>query len=87
MQQEILPGLVVPLVSKEDAILSELLWIQQGSGKSTRDVLQMLKGAEAVDWEYLRSQASKLNVAIELSRIEEALSSGLPPELYFRGLK
>jgi len=79
-RQEILPGLIVPLVSKEDAILSKLLWIQQGSGKSTRDVIQMLKGADDVDWKYLRLQAVKLNVTTELSNIEEALSSGHPPE-------
>jgi hypothetical protein len=79
-RQEILPGLIVPLVAKEDAILSKLLWIQQGSGKSTRDVIQMLKGAEDVDWKYLRAQALKLRLASELSEIEEALSSGLDPE-------
>ena len=30
--REIAPGLIAPLVSKEDAILSKLLWIQMGSG-------------------------------------------------------
>jgi len=79
-RQEIFPGLVVPLVAKEDAILSKLIWIQQGSGKSRRDVIQMLKGAEDLDWQYLRSLAAKLGLASELSDVEEALSAGLKPE-------
>jgi len=32
--EEILSGIVVPLVSKEDAILSKLIWISKGSNKS-----------------------------------------------------
>ena len=46
---EISPGLTAPLVSKEDAILSKLLWIQQGSGKSRHDVIEMLKRDEDLD--------------------------------------
>ena len=47
--REISPGLTAPLVSKEDAILSKLLWIQQGSGKSRHDVIEMLKRDEDLD--------------------------------------
>jgi hypothetical protein len=79
-RQEIFPGLVVSLVSREDSILSKLLWIQQGSGKSRRDVIQMLKSTEDVDWKYLRLQALKLGLASELVEIEGALSSRLEPE-------
>ena len=32
--QEVAPGLTIPLVEKGDAILSKLLWIKLGSGKS-----------------------------------------------------
>lgn len=35
--KELLPGVHAPLVSKEDAILSKLLWIKQGSAKSEQD--------------------------------------------------
>jgi len=35
-------GLTVRLVSKEDAIISKLLWLQRGSAKSRNDVLGML---------------------------------------------
>ena len=36
------PGVEVPMVSKEDALLSKLLWIKQGSSKSRDDVIGML---------------------------------------------
>ena len=44
--REILPGLTVPLVGKEDAIVSKLLWIQQGSHKARHDVKMMLSRDE-----------------------------------------
>ena len=47
--REIIPGLMAPLVSKEDAILSKLLWIQTGSHKSRHDVIEMLKRDEDLD--------------------------------------
>ena len=75
-RQELLPGLTVPLVSREDAILSKLIWIQLGSEKSKRDVIKMLESAESLDWTYLRREALKLGLATELSRIEEAAQSG-----------
>lgn len=35
---ELFPGVVVPLVSHVDAILSKLVWVQKGSHRSRRDV-------------------------------------------------
>src|SRR3954453_19948549 len=75
-RQELIPGLTIPLVSREDAILSKLLWIQLGSEKSKRDVMKMLGDAEDLDWARLRGEALKLGLATELSRIEEATQSG-----------
>ena len=72
----VLPGLTIPLVFREDAILSKLLWIQLGSEKSKRDAMQMLGGAENLDWTRLREEALRLGLATELSRIEEAAQSG-----------
>jgi hypothetical protein len=74
-RQELLPGLTISLVSREDAILSKLLWIRLGSEKSKRDVIQMLRGAENMDWTRLRKEALRLGLATELSRIEEAAKS------------
>jgi len=79
-RQQLLPGLTVRLVAKEDAILSKLLWVRLGSGKSKRDVIQMLKGKEEVNRTHLREQALKLGLAKELDQIEEAVSSGRHPE-------
>ena len=73
---EVAPGLTVPLVAKEDAILSKLFWIKLGSGKSRRDAIQMLKNPEELDITDLRKQALGLGLASELSRIEEAAASG-----------
>ena len=55
-------GLEVPMVSREDAILSKLLWIKQGSGKSSADVTAMLRRTEPVDVEYVERQAEALGV-------------------------
>ncbi len=79
-RQQLLPGLTVRLVAKEDAILSKLLWIRLGSGKSIRDVIQMLKGKEDVNRAHLREQALKLGLAKELHEVEEAVASGHHPE-------
>ena len=79
-RQQILPNLTVPLVAKEDAILSKLLWIRLGSGKSKRDVIQMLKGKEDINRTHFREQALKLGLAKELHAIEEAVASGRHPE-------
>lgn len=60
---EIAPGLVVPLVSREDAILSKLLWVKAGSEKSRRDVQMILLRNETIDEDYLVSMTEKLNVS------------------------
>lgn len=60
--REVLPGLTVPVVSKEDAILSKLLWVRKGSHKSRRDIVMMLKRQGALDCDYLDCAASSLGV-------------------------
>lgn len=70
-QQEIAPGVTVPLVNKEDAILSKLLWIRQGSGKSRQDVLSMLRRRSPLDQDYLLRQAERLGVAELLTEMRE----------------
>ena len=70
--EEILLGVFVPLVSKEDAILSKLIWISKGSNKSRQDVRMMLKRRGVIDFDYLNVQATKLGVEsiLKESRIE-----------------
>lgn len=60
---EVAPGLQVRMVSKEDAILSKLLWIKKGSHKSRNDVTMMLRAPPPVDVVYIEKQADALNVA------------------------
>jgi len=60
--EEVLPGVSVPLVSKEDAIIAKLLWLKKGSHKSRQDILMMLKRKGDVDSEYLEKQAIALDV-------------------------
>lgn len=61
-KEEILAGVIVPLVSKEGAILSKLIWISKGSNKSRQDAKTMLKRNSETDFEYLDAQAVKLGV-------------------------
>jgi hypothetical protein len=68
--REILPGLTVPLVGKEDAIVSKLLWIQQGSHKARHDVKAMLSRDEDLDRECLRGRAAALGLDDILAAIE-----------------
>ena len=44
---EILSGVYGPLISKEDAVLSKLLWIKKGSHKSRQDVQMILRQKRA----------------------------------------
>jgi len=69
--EEILSGLVVPLVSKEDAILSKLLWIKKGSHKSRQDVKMMLLRPEKIDINYLNEQANVLDVSDILREVTD----------------
>jgi hypothetical protein len=64
---------VTPLVSKEDAILSKLLWIQQGSGKSRHDVIEMLKRDEDLDRACLRERAATIGLGELLAEFEKAI--------------
>ena len=66
---EIFPGVTVPIVSKCDAIVSKLLWIKMGSGKSRQDVMGMLRDPEPMDSKLLQSLAVEHDVAGILNEI------------------
>ena len=55
-------GQVVPMVIPEDSILSKLVWIKLGSGRSRKDVVAMLRVQENLDDEYLETTAEQLGV-------------------------
>jgi hypothetical protein len=62
VREEVLTGVFVPLVSREDAILSKLLWIRQGSHKSRHDVTAMLRRTGTLNWSFLSEKAQELEV-------------------------
>ena len=70
---EIFEGLEVRLVSKEDAILSKLLWASQGSGKSRDDIIGMLLDPGAIDQRLLRDLADELGCDDLLEEIRSEL--------------
>jgi len=55
-------GRTVPMVTPEDSILSKLVWIKLGSGRSRKDVVAMLRVQENLDNEYLEATAEQLGV-------------------------
>ncbi len=69
-RRTILPGLIAPLVCKEDAILSKLLWIKQGSHKARHDVTMMLCREEDLDRASLTARAVTLGLDDLLTAIE-----------------
>jgi hypothetical protein len=68
---ELFPGLLVAIVSREDAILSKLIWLSKGSHKSRQDIVMMLQEAATIDWEYMELQAGRLNVTPLLSELRQ----------------
>lgn len=66
---ELLEGLRVRIVSKEDAILSKLLWVKAGSAKSRQDVLGMLLDPTPTDERLISSLAEELDCADLLAEI------------------
>jgi hypothetical protein len=78
-QREIAPGLVAPIVSKEDAIVSKLLWIQQGSHRSRHDVKEMLRRDEDLDQNFLKQLAASLGVLDLLDELDAEMKAGWSP--------
>ena len=66
----------LPILSKEDAILTKLRWIQLGSHKSRRDVVMMLRRNTPTNLEFVREQA-KIMKAEELLSELQAQAEGL----------
>lgn len=71
--EEILLGITIPIVSKEDAILSKLLWINKGSHKSRQDIKGMLLRKGEMDLQYIHTQALALRVEHILKELQSEL--------------
>jgi len=59
---ELEAGLTVRMVSKEDSIISKLLWISKGSERSRRDVTMMLRNGAPIDEKYITRTADMLGI-------------------------
>jgi hypothetical protein len=75
-RREIAPGLIAPVVSKEDAILAKLYWIQQGSHRSRRDVAEMLRRHEDIDHNSLKQRAAMLGLLDLLDEMDSEMRAG-----------
>jgi hypothetical protein len=67
------PEVSAPVFSREDALLSKLLWIQMGSHRSKRDAAAMLRNQAPIDLSFVESMATELGV-LEILREVEALA-------------
>jgi len=67
---EVLPGLELPVVSREDAVLSKLIWIRQGSHKSRGDVVGILRRGGALDRQALAQRAQDLGLDQLLAELQ-----------------
>ena len=72
---ELFEGLDARIVSKEDAILSKLLWVKNGSVKSRGDVLGMLLDPMPTDERLLGALADELDCAALLREIRAEVES------------
>jgi hypothetical protein len=68
---KILTGQIVPMVTPEDSIMSKLVWIKLGSGRSRKDVVAMLRVQENLDNDYLETTAEQLGVKPILDELRQ----------------
>ena len=71
VQFEVFQGSTVPIVSLPDALISKLLWINNGSHKSRRDVRQLCRVCTPAELESVRVLAESSSLS---QLLEEVLS-------------
>ena len=82
ISSEIVPGVFLPVSSPEDAILSKLVWIKMGSGRSKQDVVAMLRIQTDLDTVYLEQTAKELDVFPILEEMRGIVARNDPLEIY-----
>ncbi|MCA9414156.1 MAG: hypothetical protein KC944_23285, partial [Candidatus Omnitrophica bacterium] len=53
---------IYPTISKEDAIVSKVLWVSKGSGRSEQDVASMLNAPEPFDLALVENLCEQLGI-------------------------
>lgn len=79
---EIVPNVFLPIASPEDSILSKLVWIKKGSGRSKQDVVAMLRIQTRLDTDYLDQTARQLGVEDILEEMRQIAKRNDPNEIY-----
>jgi hypothetical protein len=57
---ELFAGIFLPVVSRTDAAISKLIWIEKGSQRSRRDFRSIFRGGSETQQADIRAQAEKI---------------------------
>ena len=68
VQDALYSGVIVPIASREDCVISKLLWYSMGSERSWTDALHVVR-RQSLNFELLHQLAEGLNLTRELDRI------------------
>ncbi len=69
VSSEIFPGMFLPLVARQDAALSKLIWIRRGSHRSRRDLRWILAGASPEERRAVRGIAREMGIESLLDEV------------------
>ena len=68
-QIELFPGVFLPIVSRYDAALSKLIWIEKGSHRSRRDLRSIFRNGDMVQQDAIRTQSQVLGLGVLLDEV------------------
>ncbi len=68
---ELFNGVLLPIVSRTDAALSKLIWIDKGSSRSRRDLRGIFRNADASQRKAIRMESIKLGLQNLLDEVLE----------------
>ncbi len=66
---EIFEGVMLPVASRADAVLSKLVWISKGSHKSRRDLRQIMRTADDAERMTVERSAGEMSLATLLEEV------------------
>jgi len=69
IRMELFPGVELPIVARQDAALSKLIWVEHGSHRSRRDLRMILVGATQDERSSVRSKAGEMGLTALLDEI------------------
>lgn len=68
-RHELFQGVILPVVSRTDAALSKLIWIDKGSQRSRRDFRGIFRNCNPQQQSHIRVQASDLSLSMLLDEV------------------